>query len=260
MSWWGKLLGGTFGYLIGGPLGAMLGAAFGHQFDEGYQSVDEGQRHAADPARVQVAFFTATFAVMGRLAKADGQVSEVEVAQARAVMARMALNNEQQRAAIHLFTQGKQPQFDLAAVVTQLRHECGRRRDLLRMFIEIQLDAMYADGHAHTAERALLTEVCALLGIGADEFAGIEQRLRGEWEFARSAGRGDGLDAAYATLGVTAAADDAGIKRAYRRLMSQHHPDKLVGKGLPDEMVKIATRKTQEIKAAYERVRAARGQ
>ncbi len=260
MSWWGKLLGGAFGYLVGGPLGAMLGAAFGHQFDEGYQQADAAQRHAADPARVQAVFFTAAFALMGRLAKADGQVSEAEIAQARAVMANMALNPEQQRAAIHLFNQGKQPQFDLVAVVTQLRHECGRRRDLLRMFIEIQLDAMYADGHAHPAERALLAEVCALLGIAADEFAGIEQRLRGEQEFARSGLRGNGLDAAYATLGVTAGANDADIKRAYRRLMNQHHPDKLVGKGLPEEMVKIATQKTQEIKAAYERVRAARGQ
>jgi len=60
-------------------------------------------------------------------------------------------------------------------------------------------------------------------------------------------------------LGVTAQADDDEIKKAYRRLMNQHHPDKLVSKGLPEEMIRLATQKTQEIKAAYERIRQARG-
>ena len=60
-------------------------------------------------------------------------------------------------------------------------------------------------------------------------------------------------------LNVQPDAGEAEVKRAYRRLMSQHHPDKLVSKGLPEEMVKVATRKTQEIKAAYEKIREARG-
>jgi DnaJ like chaperone protein len=61
-------------------------------------------------------------------------------------------------------------------------------------------------------------------------------------------------------LGVAAGATDAEVKTAYRRLMNQHHPDKLVAKGLPEEMVALATEKTQEIKAAYDTVKAARGE
>ena len=64
---------------------------------------------------------------------------------------------------------------------------------------------------------------------------------------------------AYAVLGVSPHEADADVKRAYRRLMNQHHPDKLVAKGLPEEMMRAATEKTQEIKAAYERVKEARG-
>jgi DnaJ like chaperone protein len=67
------------------------------------------------------------------------------------------------------------------------------------------------------------------------------------------------LSDAYAIVGVENTVSDAELKKAYRRLMSQHHPDKLVAKGLPDEMIKDATAKTQQIKAAYEQIRKTRG-
>ena len=53
-------------------------------------------------------------------------------------------------------------------------------------------------------------------------------------------------------------ASDADVKKAYRRLMNQHHPDKLVSKGLPEEMMKLANEKTQQIKEAYERIKKSR--
>ena len=78
-------------------------------------------------------------------------------------------------------------------------------------------------------------------------------------ERARPAATRPSLHDAYAVLGVEKDASDAEVKRAYRRLRSQHHPDKLVSKGLPEEMMKVATQKTYEIRQAYERVREARG-
>ncbi len=268
MAWWGKILGGTFGFMLGGPLGAMLGAAFGHQFDQGLGGLsieaDEGFA-PADNERIQSAFFTATFSVMGHLAKADGQVSPEEIAMARRVMGQMALSPELQRAAISLFNAGKQPHFDLDAVLEQFRRECHRRRNLLRMFIEIQFHAVYADGEVHPAEQQLLQHICTVLGFSRLEFAAMQARARAEREFAGAhraqthATTRDELAQAYGVLGLTAQADDDEIKKAYRRLMNQHHPDKLVSKGLPEEMIRLATQKTQEIKAAYERIRQARG-
>ncbi len=268
MAWWGKLLGGTFGFMLGGPLGALLGAAFGHRFDQGLGGLrieaDEDVA-PADNERIQSAFFTATFSVMGHLAKADGHVSPEEIAMARRVMAQMALSSELQHAAISLFNAGKQPHFDLDAVLEQFRRECHRRRNLLQMFIEIQLLAVYADGELHPAEQHILQHICSVLGFSRLAFAAMQARARAEREFAgahgaqtRRASR-DELAEAYGVLGVTAQADDAEIKKAYRRLMNQHHPDKLVSKGLPEEMLRLATQKTQEIKAAYERIRQARG-
>ena len=266
MSWWGTVLGGAFGFMIGGPLGALLGAALGRRFDKGLQGLGDYQGHVGDQERVQTAFFTASFAVMGHLAKVDGQVSKDEIRLAEEVMARMRLDADMRRAAINLFNGGKSPDFDLDAVLEQFRAECHRRRHLLQMFIEIQLHACYADGSLHAEEARVLRHICARLGFSAQEFAHLEAMVRAAREFAGTQGARPGatptrdrLAEAYKVLDVKPDASDAEVKTAYRRLMNQHHPDKLVAKGLPEEMIALATEKTQEIKAAYETVKAARG-
>ncbi|MBU1190434.1 MAG: co-chaperone DjlA [Gammaproteobacteria bacterium] len=268
MSWWGAVLGGAFGYMLGGPLGALLGVALGRRFDKGLQGFGDFQAQIGDQERVQTAFFTATFAVMGHIAKADGQVSRDEIRMAEAIMTRMALSDDMRKAAIGLFSQGKAADFNLDAVLDQFRRECHRRRNLLQMFVEIQLHASYADGEVHEAEAQVLRHICSQLGISKMEFAHLEALVRNAQEFTGAGAQGqrpsqrpsrDRLADAYQVLGVAASATDAEVKTAYRRLMNQHHPDKLVAKGLPEEMVALATEKTQEIKAAYETVKAARG-
>ena len=156
MNWWGKVLGGGFGFLIGGPIGAMIGAALGHNFDTGLKNLqledDEARHEEMQPGaqeRVQAAFFTATFATMGYIAKADGKVTPDEIAVTESVMSQMQLSAEQRKVAIDLFQQGKDPDYDLKAVVEQFRIECRRRTNLMRMFVEIQLHAVYADGEVH---------------------------------------------------------------------------------------------------------------
>lgn len=267
MSWWGKVLGGAFGAFIAGPLGAVLGAALGHQFDKGLKGLDDHhwQTEPGGQQRVQLAFFTATFSVMGRLAKADGRVSEDEIAFAKLVMAQMQFSTEQRKLAIELFTQGKRPDFDLDGVLRQFRRECHHRHTLMQMFLEIQMQAAYADGSLHPAERELLLYVFDMLGFSRHEFDHIEAMVRAVMGATtggyRAAGktRPPSLDEDYAVLDVAKGASDAEVKKAYRRLMSQHHPDKLVAKGLPDEMIKLANEKTQQIRKAYERIKEARG-
>lgn len=268
MPWWGKLVGGAFGFVIGGPLGALLGAALGHNFDKGMKSLPDGTAFdAGDQERVQTAFFTATFAVMGHVAKADGRVSPEEIRMAEAVMAEMSLTPEMRSAAVDLFRQGKSAEFDLDAVLAQFRRECHGRSTLIRLFVEIQLQGAYADGRLDAEEDALLQRICGGLGVSGFEYRRLERMVRAELGLgasgrarARQASGGgrDSLQAAYDLLGVSPQSSDAEIKRAYRRLLSQHHPDKLVSKGLPEEMMKIASQKTHEIRQAYERVSAAR--
>ncbi len=269
MSWWGKLVGGAFGFMLGGPLGALLGVALGHNFDRGLNALPDAEGYASgDRERVQTAFFTASFAVMGAVAKADGQVSREEIRMAEAVMAEMSLDDARRQAAINLFTQGKRADFALDAVLEQFRRECHGRTTLIGMFIEILLQAAYADGRLDKREDRLMRHICDQLGVSEFDYRRLERMVRAQHAFAGGAGRGErgrpagakpGLRDAYQVLGVGKDASDAEIKRAYRRLLSQHHPDKLVSKGLPEEMMKVAAQKTHEIRQAYERVREARG-
>ena len=254
MSWWGKLAGGGIGFALGGPLGAMLGTILGHQIDK----VKDGEFDAGSQERTQAAFFTATFSVMGHIAKADGHVSPQEIQMAEQVIAHMKLEPAQRKAAIELFNHGKEADFDLDEVLGQFRQECGRKVTLIQMFMQIQLQATYADGRKDAAEEKILTHICERLGYPTAMLAQLEAML-----FAQQREYGgnvnvppshDQIDNAYSVLGVSSTASDAEVKKAYRRLMSQHHPDKLISKGLPDEMIQIATDKSKEIQKAYELV------
>lgn len=270
MSWWGKVVGGAFGFMLGGPLGALLGAVLGHQFDKGLRLQDQlgGPFHPGDQERVQMAFFTALFSTMGHVAKADGRVSEDEIEMARSVMQQMRLDEQQKRAAIELFNQGKQPDFDLDAVLEQFRQEARRRRTLLQMFLEILSHGALADGVMHPKEQNVLRHIAQRLGFSPAEFEQLLSMVAAQRQFhqqyagagGQAAGRpsADQLQQAYDLLGVSKDASDAEIKKAYRRQMNQHHPDKLVARGLPEEMIKIANEKTQEIKEAYELIKKSR--
>lgn len=266
MSWWGKLFGGAFGFMLGGPLGALIGAALGHSFDKGLSALpqDEAGFAPGDQERVQTAFFTATFSVMGHVAKADGQVSEDEIALARSVMAQMDLGLELQQAAMRLFGEGKRAGFPLDEVLDQFRQECRRRQTLIQMFLEVQLQAAYADGHLDPAEQRLLLHICDRLGFPRQIFRRLEDMVSAHYRYTGSRRgatqpTGPSIADAYALLGLDAKASDTEVKRSYRRLLSQHHPDKLVSKGLPQEMMKMAADKTHEIRQAYERIRKQRG-
>lgn len=257
MAWWGTLLGGTLGYMFGGPLGALLGAALGRNFDRGILQTD---RHAGfDPGqqeRVQAAFFAATFSVMGHVAKADGRVTPDEISATESIMTRMQLGPAQRKAAIQLFNEGKKATFPLADVLSQFRQECHRRFSLLQMFMEIQIATAMADGSIHPAERRIIQNIGAQLGFSHAE---LEHLFRMEHGARPGTTGTPPVAEAYETLGIERTASDAEVKTAYRRLMNQHHPDKLIAKGLPEEMIRIATEKTQQIKQAYEQIRKERG-
>jgi len=252
MSWWGKLIGGYVGFALGGPIGALIGAALGHNFDKSTSPIQSiGQQN-----RSQAAFFTATFSVMGHICKADGRVTPDEISAAKMIMSQMSLSPAQKDAAIALFNEGKKDDFPLEDILAQLKSELGLSKNIKRVFVEIQCSAAYADGVLHPAEKKLLHKICHIIGVSEYELNSILAAISAEAHHQKS-GRGGKsakmqLKDAYAILNINPAANDSEVKRAYRKLTSQHHPDKLISKGLPEEMMKIATQKTQEIRAAYE--------
>ena len=263
-SWAGKLIGGLAGGAIIGPIGVFLGVLLGHQFDRGV--ADTTLRRPQKPSpRVQRLFFEATFGVMGHIAKSDGRVSEEEIEAARSVMRHMRLPDQERQAAIRLFTEGKSPTFDAVRVVDDLVRATGRRPDLFRAFLEIQIQAVVAADAMHDGARHLLAKIGKRMGFSRMDLAQMEAmarvhraRERRGQEQSRGPARTSLADA-YGVLGVDRSASDSEVKTAYRRLMNQHHPDKLRARGMPESMLPVAEERTREIRAAWDAVREARG-
>jgi DnaJ like chaperone protein len=261
MGWYGKLIGAVLGAIIGrGLFGAIVGFLIGHQFDRRSQAA---RRAGAMPSReLQAVFFRATFQVMGHVAKADGRVTEQEIDAARATMRRFSLSGADVRRAIGLFTEGKASDFPLDDVLGDFRSASTGRADLRRLFVQIQLEAALHGGGLSPPARAVFARMCNVLGISAMEFAALEAMLRmygqaGAGGATRPAA--DRLADAYQALGVRPESPDAEVTLAYRRLMSQNHPDKLVANGLPQSMIEAAHERTRQILEAYEVIRNHRG-
>lgn len=263
IKWTGKAVGGAIGLLAGGPLGAAIGLFLGHQFDEQASRAEEAPQLEDNLAVIGESFFRGTFRVMGHLAKADGRVSESEIAAARSIMSDLRLNPLQVRAAVEHFTAGKQPGFNLAAELAALSRVCEGRPELSRIFVEIQVRAALAGNNMEGPVRELLRRVTTRLDVSMLEFAHIEAvaRIRAG-TFRREQTRQDGalqLEQAYRVLETPPTATNDEVVKAYRRQLSRHHPDKLKANGLPESMIEHAKQRTQQIIEAYELIRERRG-
>lgn len=260
---WGALAGFVLGLLLthnllGGLVGAFVGWVLQQRLFEGTDAL---------PGVRQI-FFETAFSVMGHVAKADGRVSEQEIRTARGIMARMSLSEPEVREAIRLFSDGKRADFPLDEVMQRFARACGRSRMLVRSFMELQLEAALADGPMSGVQRQLMERLARHLGVSAAELHQLEalilaaqrhQRVGARQRASAQRAAKSELAEAYELLGVTPEASDGEVKRAYRKLMSRHHPDKLAAQGLPGDMRALAEEKTREIRAAYELVREARG-
>lgn len=265
--WTGKIIGGILGLLLakGSILGLLLGMLLGHQFDRGFAGGGFAGFSRVSPARRRAVFFETVFLAMGHLAKADGRVSPEEIQAARAYMHALNLAPEEVQRAIDLFTRGKDPAFPLERQIGALQEVCRGQPDLVRSFLEVMVDMSLSKGHVTSAERDLLWRMAAGLNVGRMEMAQLEALIRAQRTFrgggyaSQGAHAPDALAQAYAALGLASNASDKDVKTAYRRLMNQHHPDKLAARGLPESMLEGAKERTREIRSAYEIIRDHRG-
>ena len=250
------VIGALLGALFGGFPGLLIGAAIGYAAGAVLrQSVIGGLRV------VQSQLVDSTFAVMGALCKADSMVTRDEIDTVERIFTMLRLQKEQRRAAKVAFNRGKQADFDLDAAVDQFARVSRRRAPLVQLFLQLQVMAVAADGKVDPSEHEMLVRIARRLGLGERDVAQLEALLRAGT--AGPSGRGarpagDRLADAYAALGVSADASSTDIKRAYRRLISQNHPDKLAARGLPESMRAVAEERSREINAAYDLIKAAR--
>ncbi|WP_339721403.1 co-chaperone DjlA [uncultured Paraglaciecola sp.] len=272
----GKILGTIFGFMFGRIPGAVLGFFVGHMFDKGYsknfnQSGGFNRFFASqDDFKSQAVFFHCLFSVMGHVAKADGKVSDIEIRMASALMDQMNLEGDMRKEAQQAFRDGKAADFALKQTVQEFKESCHGRRDILQVYLEILIQAAYVDGKLDKSEQVILETVSQYLGFSQHDLLYLMSAFEAEMRFRQGAGgkqnangqkysSQQSLDDAYKILGVKTSDDDKSIKKAYRKLMSEHHPDKLVSKGLPKQALELAKNKTQDIQSAYELIKEKRG-
>ena len=206
---------------------------------------------------VQSAFFITTFSVMGHMAKVDGRIQESEISLTNTVMGHFNLHADHKRLAIRLFNEGKQSDFNLEAVLGRFNKSCQHRVSVLHAFIEIQLKLAFVDAALNSQEQSLLARMCKRLNIPGSVYQRIERRIAsGEpaTTAAAQATKPMGLADACAVLGVGRWTGKQDIKLAYRRLMSLHHPDKLLARNASKAELEQTTEKVQQIKSAYEMI------
>jgi DnaJ like chaperone protein len=250
-------IGGMIGYAFGRFPGFLIGAALGAFLFKRMKS-----RLINRLQNLQSGFIESVFAVMGALCKADGQVSQDEIDMAEAMFLRFRLNESQKAMAKAAFNRGKSDDFDLDAELDRFIQASGRQPSFLQMFLQVQVSAVAADGQVHPAEHEMLVHIARKLGLPESQVDQLEAMLRGA-----HAGQAGGasnysttqqIDDAYKVLGVSPEASDAEIKKIYRKLMSENHPDKLAGRGMPESMREMAEERTREISHAYDVIKEAR--
>lgn len=266
MRIWGKILGGFFGFMFGSFFGMLLGIWLGHRFDRASALNFNAQNglfgNSVTSQQKQKIFFSATFSVMGHVAKAKGQITQTDIQVANAYMDQMRLQGEARSQAQSAFALGKNADFPLLDTLTEFAQMVRGDRNVLQMFLGIQIQVASSDGHIDTQEKSILYTISEQLGFSRAELDRLIQMIEGQQHFHQGQQQQQqqaSSDDAYKILGVDESATDKEVKRAYRKLMSQNHPDKLASKGLPEEMMNLAKEKAQDIQKAYETLRKERG-
>lgn len=249
------VIGGLLGSAIAGPIGFIVGAVL-----SGTLAHFANRQARRRLKGLQHRFLDGVFSVMGALCKADGQVTRDEIRAAEAFFDRFRLNDAQRQRARDQFNRGKQDDFDLDEELASLRRVIGMQPMLLQTFLQCQVAAVAADGKVSEPEHDMLVRVARGLGLPEGQVAQLEALLRGAASGAGNSGQTteQQLQDAYQALGVSSEDSDATIKKAYRKLMSENHPDKLKARGMSESMRDMAEERTAEISHAYDVIKAAR--
>ena len=248
MGFFGKMIGGAAGLALGGPIGLLVGLAAGHLVDHAARrTLDRGAPNTvADPLQQRRAAFTvALIALAAKMAKADGVVTRDEIDAFKRVF-RIPEGELSQVGRIFDAARAEATGFEPYAdqVATIFRGHANVLEELLLALAAVAA----ADRSIHVAERRFLEDVAQRFGLGPDAVTRVLGTVMPE----------SGPDP-YKVLGISRDASDADIKAAYRTLIREKHPDRLTAQGMPEDMIELATKETQAINAAYDRIARERG-
>ncbi len=254
-----KIIIAIAGYYFFGFFGALFGYFIGGSFDRA-RDYGVGGINPLGNAQRQKVFLETVFALMGKLAKADGQITKDEIDHVEMFIQKIGMTAEHREQAISQFKRGAAADFDITKTLDAFMAACGQTLNLKQTLLMYLIVMALADEKLDPAEHALLVKIAAHLGYSQATFQQMLDMVLNQSHFAAGQpASSTALADAYKALGVTKDQSDQEIKRKYRKLMSQYHPDKLIGQGLPEDMVAVATEQAKEIQVAYDLIKMQRG-
>ncbi len=254
---WGRLLGVIIGFMAGGFLGAALGFVAGIIFDKSVNGVLSENLQGRSPEEIKATFMRVLFTALGDVAKADGRITGVEIAHTEKIIKEFGLDARAREKAIGWFNEGANADYDYQQLLKEFAILTRGKSNLKRVLLEAVINLAMVEGTLDEAEEKKILHIASGIGIPSFLFQQILNALKSQQHFNQNAGSfressASQLENAYQALGISSDISDKDLKKTYRKLMSENHPDKLIAKGVPESVIKIATEKSQAIQGAYE--------
>lgn len=248
----GKLFGGTLGFVFGGPLGMIAGLAFGHMFDKaGTVGQTQGNSFHASQDQTQMLFFVGAFSMLARIATVDGTVTVSERQKVLEFIRRdLRLGYQEEEAALRVFDAAITGAGTFEQFASQFYQNFSHAPNILQLMLDIFYRVAAADGMVSSAEETMIRRAATIFNIPS---AFVDALYRNYGGYATATER------SYAILNLTPQATDDEVKRAYRKMSIEFHPDTLAAKGMGEEFLNHATEKFREIQGAYESIKRERG-
>ena len=235
MSIWGKILGGATGFAFGGPIGALLGGVAGHAIDK----IKTKKKLPEETALKQIGFTIGVIVLSAKMAKADGKVTEDEI---RAFKEKINIPDNEIKNVAKLWDQAKKTTDGFQIYARQIANLLEKNSSVLEELLKLLIIIALADGKITIPEIKYLKKVGNIFGFSKEDFERIYS--------SKSNVSAD----PYQILGVSRDASIDEIKQKWKQLAINHHPDRLISQGIPEDLIHKSTSRLKEINNAWDTI------
>jgi DnaJ like chaperone protein len=274
MSCLGTLIGGTIGLFLGGPLGGIAGAAFGSFLSGAGTRVNFTEMPGQDryssmygtrmnrSQHSQMTFFVGAFSMLAKLASVDGYVSQKERRKIEEFMDNnLNLDAATKISAFRIFDTAVNAPETFYQFANQFYKEFRYQSQLMELMIDIMLGVAQEDSGISTEEETLIIDAVHIFRLDDSLYSRLKAKYTGNYRTYSSStySQKTSSETEYTILGCNPSDSDDKLKKAYRKLVSEYHPDKISSQGLPEEFQKVAKAKFIDIQNSWDKIKKERG-
>ena len=234
MSIWGSLIGGMIGFSLGGPFGMLLGSLIGGKISRAKGSINNS---FAQPQQI---FALSLIVLSAKLSKADGQVSKEELI---AVKDKLKIPENELDQVGKIFNKAKNESAGYEPYAQQIAHIYRGNLNVLEEVVNILFYIAEADGNISKSEMNMIQDIAKIFGLNENQFNSLKESRKSS----------DKLNP-YIVLESNPNDDLSDIRKKYIKLSKEHHPDLLLSKGVPNELIEESKKKMRAINSAWDQI------